>query len=894
MRLYHSALIVTLLFACALPLRADVSPFPVWRVTANGVIAGAIQLGDRIVLGGTFTRLGRGVAPFKGFLDPLTLAQRTDPGCAWSGEAWLGTESDGSPRVVQRASSSGFVGLRDGAGPFVVGSDVTHVRIGADCRFDRHFAMRLPPAAGTSGRLVGGGGNLYAGVVWDFFRSAAPYYIAEFDGRTGETIRAWPVPRRVEVIDSAPGRLAVLTQAGIVGEYALGFFDLATGQLSTVRSFPANVYVATIPLGNRVLISWYDGTILAQRLEYLDPATWQPVGSWPDVRSAGDPQALATASGRLVLVARGITIGGGPERGLAAFDAATGAHDPSWSAPAWLDAVPGQVNRIVDGGSRLLVFGGFPDGAPRDTLAALDLTTGALDPWEYPFLASQALRSGPVVYLGDISSTRQLTRRHLAAVDARTGDLLDWEPMAGLPAPEVSNVTAIASHDGFVYAAQVGKVRRYAASSGVRDESWRFALTTPTGALAQVTRLAAGTEALYAVGGFEFAADGAPGPAQPRSGGAAILWSGRLTSWNPRLRANCPYGVRPPTEVPCIADIAVTADRVFLRGQLQFLDPPLPMRSFAGVTPDTGALDSNIPAIFVFGVTAAEGVLWMTPSLGGEIRLARVDPGLRATVLPNAIDSGTSYLAVRQDRAYVGAELDAATAAPTGNSRYWLNPVAAADGVLDIEYWAALGFYPDLTPAAPGAPTDLAAMVSASSVTLRWARAATDLQPLTLPPPSGGTAATSYVITASLAPGGPAIAQLDTASSATWYDVTAPPGVYFVRVQAKNAFGISGPSNEARVEIRPGPPDPPVATLATVTGSSVRVQWQAAPQGWPSQSYVLEAGSRAGASDIATVPVNGLEFRAAGLPPGRYYVRVRAVNANGTSGVGEEVVVEVR
>jgi hypothetical protein len=48
-----------------------------------------------------------------------------------------------------------------------------------------------------------------------------------------------------------------------------------------------------------------------------------------------------------------------------------------------------------------------------------------------------------------------------------------------------------------------------------------------------------------------------------------------------------------------------------------------------------------------------------------------------------------------------------------------------------------------------------------------------------------------------------------------------------------------------------------------------------------------------GAADIATVPVQGLEFRTSGVPPGRYYVRVRAVNANGISAAGQEVLVDV-
>jgi hypothetical protein len=311
------------------------------------------------------------------------------------------------------------------------------------------------------------------------------------------------------------------------------------------------------------------------------------------------------------------------------------------------------------------------------------------------------------------------------------------------------------------------------------------------------------------------------------------------------------------------------------------------------VTTDTGALDSDVPSAPVFGFTTQAGVLWANASTGSGLRVVRVDPGLRITMLPTAIDTAASNLAVRLDRVYVGSERDAGTAAPTGNPKYWLHPVAADRGMLDIEYSSALAFYPELTQVAPGAPTDLMSRVSGDAVTLRWARASTDLQPLELPPPSGGTAATSYVLTASLAPGGAPIAQLDTASAETTYDITAPPGVYFVRVQAKNAFGISAPSNDVRIEVRPGPPDPPVAVLATVAGNAVRIQWQAAQDGWPTVSYVLEAGSRPGAADLVTVDVNGLEFRTAGVPPGRYFVRVRARNTNGISGAGQELLVEV-
>ncbi len=62
--------------------------------------------------------------------------------------------------------------------------------------------------------------------------------------------------------------------------------------------------------------------------------------------------------------------------------------------------------------------------------------------------------------------------------------------------------------------------------------------------------------------------------------------------------------------------------------------------------------------------------------------------------------------------------------------------------------------------------------------------------------------------------------------------------------------------------------------------------------GWAAMSYQVEAGTAPALANIGSVPVNGLSFGAA-VPPGLYHVRVRAVNVYGTSGPGDEVIVDV-
>ena len=108
----------------------------------------------------------------------------------------------------------------------------------------------------------------------------------------------------------------------------------------------------------------------------------------------------------------------------------------------------------------------------------------------------------------------------------------------------------------------------------------------------------------------------------------------------------------------------------------------------------------------------------------------------------------------------------------------------------------------------------------------------------------------------------------------------------------RNGSRTSAPSAEIRVDVQPSAPEPPIATIATVAGRTVRVQWQAPPHGWPATGYILEAGSAQGLTDIGVVPVGGLDFQAT-VPPGRYYVRIRALNASGASVPGDEVVLDV-
>jgi hypothetical protein len=86
----------------------------------------------------------------------------------------------------------------------------------------------------------------------------------------------------------------------------------------------------------------------------------------------------------------------------------------------------------------------------------------------------------------------------------------------------------------------------------------------------------------------------------------------------------------------------------------------------------------------------------------------------------------------------------------------------------------------------------------------------------------------------------------------------------------------------------------PTNLTSAVTGTAVRLDWNAVPE--PVVSYRIEAGSGSGLSNVALLDTgtSATSVTAANVPNGVYYVRVRAVGADGIPGPpSNEVVVQV-
>ena len=159
-----------------------------------------------------------------------------------------------------------------------------------------------------------------------------------------------------------------------------------------------------------------------------------------------------------------------------------------------------------------------------------------------------------------------------------------------------------------------------------------------------------------------------------------------------------------------------------------------------------------------------------------------------------------------------------------------------------IHVYALWGAVPQT---APGPPRGLTTSVNGTTASFNW------LAPLT------GGAVTHYVLEASLSPGGPLLTSIPISIGTTLGVANVPNGVYHVRVRAANAQGLSTPSNEVVVLVGAGgcatPPDQPQGFNVSASGSTVALNWSSPVSGCAPTSYVVQAGSSPGLSNITVV-----------------------------------------
>jgi predicted phage tail protein len=180
--------------------------------------------------------------------------------------------------------------------------------------------------------------------------------------------------------------------------------------------------------------------------------------------------------------------------------------------------------------------------------------------------------------------------------------------------------------------------------------------------------------------------------------------------------------------------------------------------------------------------------------------------------------------------------------------------------------------------ALPEPPNAVQAFMLDGLLTMTW-----------LQPPRGGPA-TGYLVEAGSATGLTNIGTVPVPGRSLTFS-GVPNGFYFLRVRATNAGGVSAPSAEVMVVVGgvPSPPGAPNFTTSTASGGTVTLSWTAPLVGTPTR-YIIEAGSATGLSNLAVVNTDSTATTVSfpGVPPGIYYIRLRAVNALGASVVSNE------
>src|SRR5207249_811452 len=79
-------------------------------------------------------------------------------------------------------------------------------------------------------------------------------------------------------------------------------------------------------------------------------------------------------------------------------------------------------------------------------------------------------------------------------------------------------------------------------------------------------------------------------------------------------------------------------------------------------------------------------------------------------------------------------------------------------------------------------------------------------------------------------------------------------GTFFVRVRAANTLASGSPSNEIFLSVGGASvPNAPTSLQGFLNGSTLTLTWQAPTTGDPPTSYVIEAGSSSGSTDLASI-----------------------------------------
>ncbi len=486
------------------------------------------------------------------------------------------------------------------------------------------------------------------------------------------------------------GRLYVggsFHQANGAGVHALVAVNPATGVLTDFRpDFDDDPYISAIlPVGDKLFVAGHFGRVgqvyrddLIQLRASDGTATLWSGGIVRSIVAQGLVAALAVAGNTLYVGGLFFSAGGNSEtRNLAALDLTTGAAQP-WT-PRPLSTQPdvtGAVSSLAVDGDEILVAGVFDQiaGVARTNAAAINRFTGAASTWAPApdGTVSTMLLAGSTVYLGGyFQHAGGAARRNLAAVSRTTGNA------TGLVANASADVSALALGGGRL------AVGGAFSGIGLVPRGNLAAMELSTGALLSWAPVIDGAaETLVAAGGKIFVGGSflhVGGVSRPHL--AALSTAGALEAWNPG----------PLTGQ--VLSLAAVGDRLYVGGFFSSIGGQ-PRVNVARLSTTDAAVDGWAPQVdgYVHDVVVDGTTAYLAGNFthaGGQDRLRvaalRTTDGSVTPFDPQAY--GVLTIAPAGDTVYLGGWFTSVR----GATRNKLAAVRASDGT-------PLPWAPDVAP----------------------------------------------------------------------------------------------------------------------------------------------------------------------------------------------------
>ncbi|MCC7176864.1 MAG: PQQ-binding-like beta-propeller repeat protein [Acidobacteria bacterium] len=621
--------------------------------------------------------------------------------------------------------------------------------------------------------------------------------------------------------------------------------------------------------------------------------------------------------------------GGGSVRPVWAVDPLTG-RDLAWSIGLTFRRLSDYVDNtsidalLIDGG-RLYLGGYFLTADNRSHLAAVDAASGEASPWRASSGLSPVtglLRVGPAIVATGHSAAVSIPTRHVWPFDAHTGALLSWDPQ---PYGSVTSVSL--APEGAVIGGDfngIDGVPRSSLASFDLDtgllEAWTA--TPPEGRLvafdtdgsflfwfthdARVSKIDPLTGAV--LGTIAFGDDVTRLPYRIADGrifvgvvharAPAELAAITIADWS---RQTLPVTFGPSDNV-ILVSLEAVGDTLYVAGTFATING-VPRPFLAAVHPDTGAVLPFAPSPDARAHVRQWGTRLVASGdfrrIGGERRrgLAELDPvtgraldwNPDAPGGPGMTVGGDGHLYVKPSPTLSGRDL---RFSPVALSPVTLQPLPWRLPLAFQLTFDSFSFLPDCLlvesssvncyPPALPSPTLPAVQQDGDRVTFQWHL------------PAGPPTWTAVRVEVGRREGASDVAAFDLPADATSLTRTVPPGTWFARVRVAGPTNASLPSPDVSFAI--GPPDvpaPPLDATAITEGTLLTLQWRAPSTGTP-PAYVIEAGTAAGLSDVARLPVSGAATTfTIDAPPGRYWGRVRALNGAGLSEPSGELILDV-